>query len=199
MCYSHKWWRKNANLYQVPDSSDITLLTYSMELHHSWEANWFSANQEIPCILGNPKVHYSIQKCLSVPILSQIISQQTAKMSKNNKERDNVENGTPFCSWLYWSLPTITSSHIKWPLFTTILLGKQNIVNYIWNETKSIPCKTWWQLAIHKTKTSIKINSNCLSVCFLESIAQSQSWIHSEDRQTFCWCIYKNIINLLYT
>ena len=49
------------------------LLTYSMEQSNSWEANGFSASQEIPCILRNPKVHYLIQKCPPpVPILSQI-------------------------------------------------------------------------------------------------------------------------------
>jgi len=26
----------------------------------SWEANWFAASQEIPCILRKPKVHYRI-------------------------------------------------------------------------------------------------------------------------------------------
>jgi len=47
--------------------------TYSMEQSPSWEANWFSASQENPCILWNLKVHYHIYKCLSpVPVLSQI-------------------------------------------------------------------------------------------------------------------------------
>ena len=36
------------------------LLTYSMEQSPSWEANQFSASQEIPHILRNPKVHYRI-------------------------------------------------------------------------------------------------------------------------------------------
>ena len=49
-----------------------TLLTYSM-VQSPWEANRFSASQEIPCISWNPKVNYHIHKCLPpIPILSQL-------------------------------------------------------------------------------------------------------------------------------
>ena len=51
----------------------IYLLTYSLQQSPSWEANRFSANQVIPRILWNPKVHYRFYKCsLPVPILSQL-------------------------------------------------------------------------------------------------------------------------------
>ena len=49
------------------------LLTYTMEQSPSWEANRFSASQEIPFSLWNPKVHYHIHKCPPpFPILSQL-------------------------------------------------------------------------------------------------------------------------------
>ena len=56
----------------------FSLLIHSTQHSPSWEANRFSASQEIPSFLWNPKVHYRIHKCPPpVPVLSQIDSVHT--------------------------------------------------------------------------------------------------------------------------
>ena len=47
-----------------------------MEQSPSWEATRFSASQEFPCILRNPKVHYRIHKC-PPPVVSWATSIQS--------------------------------------------------------------------------------------------------------------------------
>ena len=77
-------WRYRAESDPIPSISAITfitrfsrkptyLLTYSTEQRPSWEANRFSASQEIPRILWNPKVHCHTHKgSPPVPVLRQL-------------------------------------------------------------------------------------------------------------------------------
>ena len=61
------------------------VLTYSMEQSPSWEGNRFSASQEIPRILWNPKVQYHIHQCPPpVPISISPGPRLSVRMFRNN-------------------------------------------------------------------------------------------------------------------
>ena len=67
-----KTWVEN-NFLSFRGLHVLFLIVYSMQHSPSRVANQFSASQEIPRILWNPKFHYRIHKCPPpVPILSQL-------------------------------------------------------------------------------------------------------------------------------
>jgi hypothetical protein len=80
------------------------LFTYSIGQSPSWKANRFSANQEIPRLLSNPKLHYRIDKCPPpVPILSQLDAVQTPTPDALKIHLSIIISSTPGSS--NWSLP----------------------------------------------------------------------------------------------
>jgi hypothetical protein len=105
-------------------------LTHSMEQSLSWKSNRFSASQEFPCILWNPKVHYRIHKCLSlIPILSHVIPVRTSTSYSLTTHLNIILPSTP---WSFPQTTTSNSSETKTRHFTntkvTILLWLKNFV-----------------------------------------------------------------------
>jgi hypothetical protein len=83
------------------------LLTYSMEHSPSWEANKFSASQESPHILWNPKVHCRSHKLRShvfftlylIPLERGLVKPKHVKTMYHKIQYMLVD-----CKWIYLEL-----------------------------------------------------------------------------------------------
>ena len=124
-----------------------------MQQSPSWEANRFSATQEIPRILWNPKFHYRIHKCPPpVPILSQF---------------GPVRTSTPHSLKIHLiqapNIPTTEVSHVPFSL----LLSYQSISTRpglsLWMLRKK---KHFWSEELLATRPILKLEAHPFSaVC----------------------------------
>jgi hypothetical protein len=75
-----------------------------MEQSPSWEANRFSASQEIPRMLSNPKCYYHIHRCPPpVPIHSQLDPSLFSTLGA-------VKSNICFKPWFVWKLGLLSAT-----------------------------------------------------------------------------------------
>ena len=118
-------------------------MTHSTQHSPSWEANRFSASQEIPRILWNSKVHYRIHKCPPpVPILSQLYLVHTPTSHFMKIQLNIIFPSTP--GFTKWS-PSLRSLYQKPGLcfYTTLIMCLKQFILDNALCFVSIQCKIW--------------------------------------------------------
>jgi hypothetical protein len=134
----------------------VNLLACSMEPSPSWEANRFSASQEIPHILRNPKVYYRIHKCPPpAPILSQLDSVHALTSYFLKIHLNIILPSTPESS--KWSI-SLTFPHQN-PLYNSVLPH----TCYIHRLSHSSPFDHPNNIPLHLQQ--VKVGSQILSSC----------------------------------
>jgi len=156
-----------------------------MKQNHSWDANWFSASQEIPWILWKPEFHFGFHKC--VPFVP------TLNFSVNNWNRE-----TFICWRAVGTLPNPQAGGIT-------------CVGYLWSLIQYIHCHpSSWRLFVHPNirmchavVTSSHLSHSIRHLTLLpETATETTSEGHSYMTQSVenCRQIYKcnNNIRLIY-
>ena len=146
---------------------EIILFTHLFAYLLSWEANRFSANQEIPYISWKPKVYFLVYKCPPpVPILSQIDPVHAPTPHFLKFHFNIISPSTPGSS--KWSLPLVfppkpciyfSSSHTCYMPRHLILLAfiTQTILGEGYRSLSSSLCSF-----LHSPVTSSLLGSNIL-------------------------------------
>ena len=128
------------------------LLAYSVVQSPSWEANWFVASQEIPCISRNPKVHYRTVSILSHPNPVHILTSHLLEIHSNI-----IHPSAPLCR-----CHVIWEPQLRGTLWATP--GLQLHCFTLFNRNKTVPTDTVFHtirfLATKLSKSwTIKYNS----------------------------------------
>ena len=174
---------------QVCNGTDLPLplLTHSMEQSPSWEANWFLAGQEIPCILWNQKVHYCILKCKpTVPILSQTDPVRIPTLNILKIHLNIILSSRPGSpSWFislrlphqnrFYTSRFLSSIRTTWPTHFILLDFITRTISGEWYISLSSSCCSF----LHPHVTSSLLSPNILLKTYSQTPSADETYIGS--------------------